>query len=75
MKTDIDEGIKDILRRQVLPQWANWLALDEDGGLWLYQAEPHRFDRGWYENEVGLSQRIAVITPKSDWRTCLWKLK
>ena len=74
MKTEIDPPIQEILDRQALPPWANWLALDEDGALWVYQAEPHRFDHGWYENEVGHSQRIAQLQAQQDWRDCLWKL-
>ena len=23
-----------------LPDWANWLAVDEDGSIWVYESEP-----------------------------------
>jgi len=43
---------------QALPQWARWCAMDADGAWWCYEAEPHPHDHGWYENEVGRSQRV-----------------
>ncbi len=34
--------------------------MDEDGLWWCYEVEPHQHDHGWYENEVGLSQKLTV---------------
>jgi len=68
--TDITQVIESI----PLPSWAQWLAMDEDGSLWAYQAEPHCFDHGWYENEVGDSQRLTTLQCSLPWRDCLWHI-
>lgn len=36
-----------------LPAWINWIAQDKNGSVWGFEAEPHRHDNGWYENEIG----------------------
>ena len=42
-----------------IPAWAQWLAQDEDGTWWAYEAEPNQQHNGWYENEVGRIQRLG----------------
>lgn len=67
--------MNDHLNKHLIPGWARWIAMDENGSWWCYEAEPHQHDRGWYENEVGTSQQIdrpAVKPP--DWRESLQKL-
>ena len=50
--------------------------MDEDGVWWCYEAEPHQHDKGWYENEVGRSQKIITDSlHKLPWRDSLKKLK
>ena len=56
---------------QYLPHWARWLAQDEDGTWWAYEAEPNQQHNGWYENEVGRIQRVGVTAPPMDWRSML----
>jgi len=41
-----------------LPVWTEFLAQDEDGMWWAYEAHPNKHDHGWYENEVGRYQRL-----------------
>ena len=43
-----------------MPAWAAWLAQDEDGTWWVYEAEPNKQDHGWYENEVGRILRLGA---------------
>ncbi len=57
-----------------MPQWARWIAMDEDGRWWCYEAEPHQYDRGWYENEVGRSQKISGLKQARHWKTSLQRL-
>ena len=59
-----------------LPNWARWVALDRDGKWWCYEAEPHRHDYGWYENEVGRSEPVGDGQEPSecDWEQSLRKL-
>ncbi|BAZ95335.1 uncharacterized protein FOKN1_2978 [Thiohalobacter thiocyanaticus] len=54
-----------------LPYWVNWLAQDRDGTWWGFEAEPHQYHCGWYENEVGRSLRIASAEPNPDWAASL----
>jgi hypothetical protein len=58
----------DELAGCVLPSWARWLAQDEDGVWWAYEAEPNQQHNGWYENEVGRIQRLFAAPPPLDWR-------
>ncbi|MDJ0834539.1 MAG: hypothetical protein QNJ69_13530 [Gammaproteobacteria bacterium] len=63
------------MQRKELPDWARWVAMDADGQWWCYQAEPHRHDRGWYENEVGQVARVGYIDSTDiDWRDSLLRL-
>ena len=59
-----------------LPAWARWVAMDEDGRWWCYEAEPHQHDSGWYENEVGRSQVIdpVVAISSDDWSNSLQRV-
>jgi hypothetical protein len=57
-----------------IPSWAAWLAQDEDGAWWAYEAEPNQQHNGWYENEVGRIQRLVVGGPPEDWRDRLIRL-
>jgi len=59
----------------IFPEWARWVAMDEDGLWWCYEAEPHMHDKGWYENEVGRSKKIILpnLTGKS-WQQSLEKV-
>ncbi len=41
------------------PEWALWIAKDEDGECWAYEAEPLQFHKGWYENEIGRNQEVT----------------
>ena len=54
-----------------LPTWATWIAQDADGTWWAYEAEPNQHDCGWYENEVGRSERLHKADPNPDWEQSL----
>jgi len=55
----------------VLPEWADWIAQDEDGAWWAYEAHPNQHDTGWYENEVGRIQKLGRTAPNADWQNSL----
>ena len=57
-----------------LPDWARWLAQDEDGTWWAYEAEPNQQHNGWYENEVGRIQRLGQSDPPLDWQATLRRI-
>jgi len=57
-----------------LPQWARWIAMDEDGSCWCYEAEPHQHDSGWYENEVGRVGRLNWRIENLSWKSSLQKV-
>jgi len=67
-------SLKNVITSATIPEWAQWLAMDEDGSLWAYQVEPHRHDHGWYENEIGNCYRVGRLTCDIPWRNCLWKI-
>jgi hypothetical protein len=63
--------LPSVLADVTIPDWAEWLAQDEDGTWWAYEVEPNQQHNGWYENEVGRIQRLARSDVPLDWRACL----
>lgn len=57
-----------------VPAWAGWLAQDQSGAWWAFEAEPNEGHNFWYENEVGRSQRAGQGEPNPQWRLSLVKL-
>ena len=57
-----------------IPDWANWIAQDEDGAWWAYEAHPNQHDIGWYENEVGKLKKLRHGSPNPDWENSLIRL-
>jgi hypothetical protein len=62
-------------RNLEIPAWALWLAQDADGTWWAYEAEPHRHDIGWYENEVGRYQRVNRGEANPAWQHTLKRVR
>lgn len=58
----------------VMPEWANWIAQDENGAWWAYEAHPNQHDIGWYENEVGRIKKIGHGDPNPDWENSLTRI-
>lgn len=63
-----------ILLNPHIPIWARWIAQDEDGTWWAYEAEPHIAERSWYENEVGRSVRLVQKSAQIHWHKTLHSL-
>jgi len=59
----------------VIPDWAAWIAQDEDGTWWAYEAHPNQQHHGWYENEVGRIQRLGQTAAPPDWQATLRRVK
>lgn len=59
------------MQKQKYPDWVNWIAQDEDGTWWAYEVEPLQHHKGWYENEVGRSQKLCNDKPPKNWRLTL----
>ena len=68
------DGETVILLNPHIPIWARWIAQDEDGTWWAYEAEPHIAEKSWYENEVGRSARLVQTTAKAHWHQTLYSL-
>jgi len=56
------------------PDWANWIAQDQDGTWWVYEVEPLQHHKGWYENEVGRSRKICNDKTSKNWRLTLQRV-
>ena len=69
------EELKVLIIKQLMPVWANWVAQDQDGKWWLYQAEPLLHHCGWYENEIGMYKLLGHSTESNDWQQQLYRLK
>ncbi|MDX1810691.1 MAG: hypothetical protein R3240_01970, partial [Gammaproteobacteria bacterium] len=44
-----------------------WIAQDQNGAIWGFEAEPHLHDYGWYENEVGRYRLLMQAEKNADW--------
>lgn len=60
---------------QNLPSWARFIAQDADGSWWAYEVEPLRFDKGWYENELGRRFRLGQSENNHSWEVSLCSTK
>jgi len=58
-----------------MPEWVNWLAQDADGQWWGYEVEPHQYDHGWYENEIGRCIKLGQSKPDKAWRLNIFPRK
>ncbi len=56
------------------PSWVNWIAQDEDGSWWGFSVEPLKYDRGWYENEVGQYILLKKDKPNKEWAHSIIKI-
>ena len=57
-----------------LPNWARWVAQDQDGVWWAYEVEPLQFHKGWYENEVGKNKYLGKTIMPKDYRSTLKRI-
>ncbi|MDH5545698.1 MAG: hypothetical protein OEZ43_08900 [Gammaproteobacteria bacterium] len=69
----MSEDINTLIN-SLVPDWANWVAQDEDGYWWAFEAEPHIADISWYENEVGRCIRLIQTESISHWRETLFTI-
>lgn len=82
-KVDKPATAADILPHDIygpitdLPDWANWVATDSDGDVYVYEEEPilqdDIFDVPW---QTGTEfKRINTVKPPKDWRSTKRKIK
>lgn len=59
------------------PDWALWVAKDEDGKCWAYEVEPLQFHKGWYENELGRNEQVIcpIVFNEQHWKDSLVSIK
>ena len=61
------------------PEWARWVAMDEDGVYWWYQNMPHPFDLPhpyysyWIDDGEGAAKDSGYqhVYPEINWKTTL----
>jgi len=57
-----------------IPDWAEFIAQDEDGQWWAYETEPNLSHISWYENEVGRIAKLAKTGANKNWKESLKKI-
>jgi hypothetical protein len=62
------------LKQEKIPDWVRWLAQDESGIWWGFEAEPNQGHNFWYENEVGRCVRLQAEQVNSNWRSSLKRI-
>ena len=51
-----------------LPEWANWIAQDSDGPIWVYKTSPYPRKEGFYDSD-GQKYFISERTVQNEnWR-------
>ena len=59
---------------KALPQWANWVAMDESGELWAYQSRPVLGSSKWLKKDINHHAMFFRRTGISDdWKESLQK--
>lgn len=71
-KMHLDDGVE-------IPEWANWLAQDEDGGWYAYENKPHcELNDIWSSNvrkgRFEFLYKDGYLEYVADWREQLYKL-
>lgn len=54
------------------PEWANWLAMDDDGEWWWFELEPHIKNGRWWAALSGKDERCA-LNNNAKWKDSLEK--
>jgi hypothetical protein len=44
------------------PEWAKYLAMDEDGRWWWYELEPFGGQHGWFDGKFAMQTKAKVKT-------------
>ena len=52
-----------------LPEWANWLARDEDGNMWAYNEKPYKHIENFWASE---SKALRITTSRSIYPQIRW---
>jgi len=58
-----------------IPEWAEFIAQDEDGQWWAYETEPNLSHISWYENEVGQIAKLEKTMANKKWKKSLRKVR
>jgi hypothetical protein len=64
-----------IIAQYKIPKWAEWIAQDYTGLIWVYEFEPYQADRSWQPQLVSpmsayrtMCHCLAKGRPNPDWR-------
>ena len=57
-----------------IPDWAKWLAMDQDGSWYAYMSEPYLSTILW-DSGIGDPVLLGQTAPKPDWRNELYSLE
>lgn len=55
--------------------WANWMAIDRDGNVFVYEKEPDALTTTWDSMNGGIYAKISHIAPRPDWQTLKFEIK
>ena len=59
-----------------LPYWAEWVAVDENGEVWVYEEEPYTGgDVWWWSEGSDLWESVNKVDPPADWTQTKRRIK
>ena len=58
-----------------LPDWAEWVAVDKIGDVYIYELEPYAGEDVWWWQEGSLEEIINVVGPPADWTQTKRRIK
>lgn len=67
---------KSLVNWDEMPDWAQWAAVDVDGGIWVYEYEPEiNLSKGAFYNvsDTGKGRQIDVTLKIGNWQNSLEK--
>jgi len=59
----------------VVPDWVNWIAVDENGEVWGWEKEPSQYNcnsHSFWDAGYGMSSRLYNAPPPKNWKEELY---
>lgn len=73
-KPDCEYTLEQVIGDAVLSDFAQWVAVDEGGGVREYEYHPYRIPDGWIASG-GKYSVLGRVVPPLNFTKCIWEIK
>lgn len=67
--------LQEVLGDAVLSDWAEWVAVDEDGEVWEYANKPILSVAMWNNSNESRYMHINKVVRPLNFKNCIWEIK